>query len=345
MLQMDLNIRHSQLLGASLRVNNSRRQLIKALGGMGVVCALPACDFLAEPPISVASHIWVGYEPMFLARDENWLDKKQVRLHETTSATESLQALAEGKVDGAALTLDEVFKARQEGQKITVVMIYNISAGADMLLARAGLTTLAELKGQRIGFEQSSVGELLLSEILLAAGLARDDVKLVPLSVDKHLDAWQRNELDAVVSYEPVASELLARGAHKLFDSRQIPNTIIDVLAMRTDLLDSHASAIRHLVQSHFKALDHLKRNPQDAAYRMAGHLKLKAADVLPAFKGLVLPDAAYNQRLLAGTTPELLLTARKLSAIMVKSQLLKEDDSLNSLIRADFLPSTAPGR
>jgi hypothetical protein len=40
-----------------------------------------------------------------------------------------------------------------------------------------------------------------------------------------------------------------------------------------------------------------------------------------------------------------LLLTARKLSAIMVKSQLLKEDDSLNSLIRADFLPSTAPGR
>lgn len=329
----------------SLRVNDSRRRLIKAVGGMGMVCALPACDFLADHPISIASHIWVGYEPMFLARDENWLDQKQVRLHETTSATDSLQALAEGKVDGAALTLDEVFKARQNGQKITVVMIYNISAGADMLLARAGLTTLAELKGQRIGFEQSSVGELLLSEILLAAGLGRDDIKLLPLSIDKHLDAWQRNELDAVVSYEPVASELLAQGAHKLFDSRQIPNTIIDVLAMRTDLLDSHASAIRHLVQSHFKALDHLKRNPQDAAYRMAGHLKLKAADVLPAFKGLVLPDAAYNQRLLAGTTPELLLTARKLSAIMVKSQLLKEDDSLNSLIRADFLPSTASGR
>ena len=231
-------------------------------------------------------------------------------------------------------------KARQDGQKLTVVMIFDISAGADMLIARTGLATLADLKGQRIGYEQSSVGELLLSEILTTANLSRDDVKLVPLSVDKHLAAWQRNELDAAVTYEPVASDLLEHGAHKLFDSRQIPNTIIDVLAIRSDLLESQASAIRHLAQSHFKALDHLKRNPQDAAYRMAEHLMLKAGDVTPAFKGLLLPDATYNRRLMAGATPELLATARKLSAVMVKNQLLKQDDSLNSLIRADFLPT-----
>ncbi|MDP3539993.1 MAG: ABC transporter substrate-binding protein [Azonexus sp.] len=328
-----------------LRSSRSRRRFVKLLGGLGAAWALPACESLADKPVSIASHVWVGYEPMFLARSEGWLDEKQVRIFETTAATESMRALAEGKVEGAALTLDEVFKARQEGQKLTVVMIYNISAGADMLLARAGIASLADLKGKRIGFEQSSVGELMLSEILRTGNLSRDDLKLLPLSVDKHLEAWNNNQLDAAVTYEPVASELLAQGASKLFDSRQIPNTIIDVLAMRTDVLDSHASAIRQLIQSHFKALDHLTRNPQDAAYRMAGHLKLKAEDVLPAFKGLVLPDAAHNYRLLAGTTPELLATARKLSAVMVKNNLLKENDFLNSLIRADFLPAEARGR
>jgi NitT/TauT family transport system substrate-binding protein len=324
---------------------SSRRRFITTLSGLFAACALPACDAITEKPIAIAAHVWVGYEPMFLARREGWLDEKQVRLVETAAAPESLQALAEGRADGASLTLDEVFKARQDGQKLTIVMIYNISAGADMLLARPGISTLADIKGQRIGYEQSSVGELLLSEILLAAGLSRDDVKLVPISVDKHLAAWQRGELDAVVTYEPVASALLALSAHKLFDSRQLPNTIIDVLAIRTDRLDSHAGAIRHLLQSHFQALDHLTRNPQDAAYRMAGHLGLPAADVMPAFKGLVLPDAAYNRRLLTGTTPELLLTARKLSAIMVKNQLLTQDDPLNSLIRADFLPTAAAGK
>ncbi|MDP3539990.1 MAG: hypothetical protein Q8S26_14950 [Azonexus sp.] len=127
-----------------LKPKRSRRRFVKLLGGLGAAWALPACESLADKPVSIASHVWVGYEPMFLARSEGWLDEKQVRIFETTAATESMRALAEGKVEGAALTLDEVFKARQEGQNLTVVMIYNISVGADMLLARAGIASLAE---------------------------------------------------------------------------------------------------------------------------------------------------------------------------------------------------------
>lgn len=318
----------------------SRRRFLSGLGGLALAPTVTGCGWLAKQPISIASHVWVGYEPMFLARSEGWLDTRQVRLVETPSATESLQALAEGKVDGAALTLDEMFKARENGTPLSVVMVFDISAGADMLLARSRLARLADLKGLRIALEQSSVGALLLAEILEKAGLTREDVRLVPLSVDRHLEAWQHDEADVFITYEPVASHLLAQGAHKLFDSRQIPDTIVDVLAIRSDMLDrTHASAVRHLIATHFRALDHLTRNPQDAAYRMARRLNLHAAEVLPAFKGLLLPDATNNRRLLTGTSPPLLATARKLSSIMTRNGLLKHEDTLNSLIHAEFLP------
>jgi NitT/TauT family transport system substrate-binding protein len=112
-------------------------------------------------------------------------------------------------------------------------------------------------------------------------------------------------------------------------------------LAIRNDVLDrSHARAIRHLIAAHFRALNHLTRNQQDTAYRMAPRLGLPAAHVLSVFKGLMLPGAAENYRLLAGTSPELLPGARKLSAAMVKNGLLKRDDPLTALIRADFLPT-----
>lgn len=320
----------------------SRRQCVVFFVCVTLAALLSVWAWWADDkPIAIATRIWPGYDLMYLARSEGWLAAEQVRLVEMSSGQDSLKALAEGKMDGAAMTLDEVLQARAGGLPLSVVMIFDISAGADMLVARPGIKTLADLKGRRIGFEPGSVGEMMLVESLRAAGLTQEDVTLVMLPITQQREAWSRDQVDAAVTFEPVATQLLAQGALNLFDSRRIPNTIVDVLAMRSDRLDrSHAGAIRNLIAAHFRALEHLQRNPQDAAYRMAPHLGLPAEDFLSAFKGLMLPDAAYNYRLLAGTSPELLPSARKLSAIMVKSGLLKQDDPLTNLIRADFLPT-----
>lgn len=261
-----------------------------------------------------------------------------------SSGQESLKALAEGKVDGAAMTLDELLQARASGLPLSVVMVFDISAGADMLVAYPGIKVLADLKGRYIGFEQGSVGELMLVESLRSAGLRKENVTLVMLlSITQQREDWSRDQVDAVITFEPVVTQLLAQGALNLFDSRQIPNTIVDVLAIRSDRLDcdwSHVRAIRHLLVAHFRVLKHLNRNRENAAYRMALHLGLPATNFLAAFKVLMLPDAAHNYRLLAGNAPELLTSARKLSALMVKSELLKQDAPLTTLIRADFRPT-----
>lgn len=321
----------------------SRRQFLSALGGLAVALAMPGCGWLADKPVTIASHVWLGYEPMFLARSEGWLDSNQVHLFETVSASDSLRALAEGKVDGAALTLDETLTARSRGIPLSVVAVFDISAGDDMLVARTGIRDLAGLKGLRIGVEQGAVGSLMLANVLKVAGLHKDDVRLIPLTIDRQADAWEHKQVDAVITYEPVASKLLEQGGIRLFDSRQIPNTIVDVLAIRSDVLDrSHAAAVRHLLAQHFRALDHLNRSPYDAAYRMSVRLSLPADDVLPAYKGLILPDAANNRRMLMGTQPELLDTARRVAAIMVESGLLPRNDDLAGLLHPEFLPPAA---
>ncbi len=319
----------------------------RALAGFAALAATPllcGCESWFAKPIAVAAHVWPGYEPMFLARSEGWLDARQVRLLETASATASLRALLDGKVDGAALTLDETLRARSTGTPLSVVMIFDVSAGADMLLVRPTIRALAELKGRRIGFEQGALGELMLAHVLRAAGLTREDAQLVVLSVDRQRQAWARDQVDAVITYEPVASQLLAQGAHRLFDSSQIPNTIVDVLAMRSDVVDGdHAAAISQLVAASFRALAYLNRNPQGASYRMAAHLGLAPGEVLPAFKGLVLPDAGNNRRLLGGTSPALLATAHSLVTLMLQAGLVKRDDAMAELIHAEFLPTDYP--
>lgn len=302
--------------------------------------ATSACGLLADKPISVAAHGWLGYAPIFLARDEGWLNPQQVRLVQTSTATASIQALVDGKVDGAALTLDEALKVRSKGLPVSIVMVFDVSSGADMLLAEASIKKLSDLKGKRIGYEPSSVGEIMLVKILQMAHLEKEEVRLVVIKADQHHQAWRNKKIDAIITYEPVATVLLTQGAHRLFDTRQAPNMVVDVLVMRNDVLNrSHALAIRHLISANFRALQHLSHNPHDAAYRMAMHLDLGVQQVLGAYKGLQLPDATNNYRLLADDKPLLLNSARSLSAMMFDHQLIKQPDDLSTLIRNEYLP------
>ncbi|MCK5188995.1 MAG: ABC transporter substrate-binding protein, partial [Methylococcales bacterium] len=99
----------------------------------------------------ISSHVWPGYDLMFLAQKQGWLVDPNLKLLTTQSATDSIMALSTGQVDGAALTLDEVLLARDKGIPLTIVLVFDISAGADMVLSRAKINSLSELKGKRIG--------------------------------------------------------------------------------------------------------------------------------------------------------------------------------------------------
>lgn len=319
----------------------SRRRLLCSLPCLALTPWLPACSREPIRPLTIASHVWPGYELMFLASREGWLASSELNLLETASATASLAALAGDQADAAALTLDEVLRARSAGVTLDIVLVFDISAGADILLARPEIRSLSDLAGKRIGVEQSALGALMLHKILAAAGLPQSAVTPVSVNADGHLDTWRRERLDALITYEPTASRLLAEGARRLYDSREMPNTIFDVLAVKPEAIARHPEALAALVAGHFRALRHLRHNPQDAAFRMAARMGIPAGDILAAYRGLELPDIHANRQLLADGAPPLLKAARELSQVMVEAGILAGAPDLASLAHDDFLPET----
>lgn len=314
----------------------SRRRWLLACAAAPLAAALPGCA--QAEPLNVACHVWPGYELMFLARSLGWLASDTIRLIETTSATRSMAALGDGRVDAAALTLDEMLLARSQGIALEAVLVFNTSAGADAVISRPEIRDPAQLRGKRIGAETTALGALMLDRLLARGGLTRQDVIVESLTPDAHLTIWRTGTLDAVVTYEPQVSHLLQLGAHRLLDSRQLPETIFDVLAMRSSVASGYGQALRALIAAHFRALDHLRHNPQDAAYRMATRLTLPGEAALQAFRGLHLPGIVQNRHLLA-PDGRLQSVAGELSALMLKSSLLPAADPLTGLCTDAYLP------
>ena len=283
--------------------------------------AMPGCTKQPDRPLHVATNIWVGYEPLYLARSLQYLPESYVVLHEMPNSSDVIKAFRNNAVDVAALTLDEALLLIQDGVDAKILLIMDISNGADVLMVHPSIKAFQDLKGKRVGAESLALGAYMLSRVLEKGGLRPEDITLVPTTSDAHEEAYRSGKVDAVVTFEPVKTKLLARGARVLFDSSMIPNEIIDVLVVRADLFKGNPDALQVLEAGWFKALDYLRKKPADACLRMAQREGVSAEQFANSLHGIVIPDEKENTRLLSG---DLLASARRLSVVMAREKLLK---------------------
>lgn len=314
-----------------------RRRVLGQLAAPVLLGALAGCS-APQPPLRVGTIVFPGYEFLFLARDLGLLPPRDVRLVELLSSTDNLALMEEGRLDAAALTLDEMIAARAKGADLRIVAVLGISDGADAVMARAGVDRPAALRGRRVGAEDSAMGVALLDAVLQAAGLRPEDIVKVPMTVDQSLAMFQSERLDAVVTFEPWVAQLEALGAVRVFDSTRIPDRMAAVLAVRADVMARRERAVRQLVAAHFEALSRYQADPTASSRRMAPRLQVKPEEVPARFKGLRLPDAAGHREVLrrGGRFDEALQSVQR---EWVERRSLPRAVPMDGLVDTRFLP------
>jgi len=316
----------------------NRRRFIQHLGLAAAAVSLPGFGGCGKTPaLTVAIQLRMGHEPLYLARDFNWLPNR-IKFRDDSTLGESLAALGSGEAGAACMTLDEMLVARASGLPLSAALVLDVSAGADIVLVRPEIETLGDLANKRIGFDHGAVGALVFAKLLEETGLSPAAVIEVDLPPAKQFDAWRRNEIDAVITYEPMASTLMREGAHNLFDSRQIPDTIIDVLTVHRDRLEV-LPLLRTLATAHFRALDYIRNNEEDAIRRISTREGIRPEEVRLALAGVTFPSFAANRGYLLGSEPGLIQAARALSQLMVRHGLLAQEDDLQNLTLHEALP------
>ncbi|MCF8156304.1 MAG: ABC transporter substrate-binding protein [Rhodoferax sp.] len=313
----------------------SRRSALAALL-VALAGTLPACA--KRPALRIAGHPWPGYEPIFFAESQKQLTESVVLQHFPT-IKDSIDAFREGRVDAAMLTLDEALALQAQGMSLQVILVMDVSKGADALVASKGFETLTQLRGKRVGLEPSTLGELMMSMVLDRAGLKRAEIKPVFLAFEEQEAAYGAGKIDALITYEPVVGRLVAKGANKLLSTQDLPESIFDVLVVKTDVAKDYAQALEQTLQGHFWALEQLRRNPWDTAYRMVPHAGVSAEELIESFRGLELPDLIANRRYLSRDSGLLAGVVEKLSAIMLVSGNIKKPVNAANLFTDAYLP------
>ena len=307
---------------------------------IAVLLALGGCVRQPEAALRIGTNVWIGSEPLYLARGLGRLDPATVQLVEYPSASEVLRAFRNEAIDGMVISLDELFGLAADGLQPRIILIVDVSSGADVVVGRRGMKSMRDLKNKSVAVESSALGAFVLSRALAVNGMQASDVTAVHMESNEQPSAFEKGQVDGAVTFDPYRAQFLSAGAQTLFDSSQIPGEIVDLLAVRASLLKEHPKAIQALLTGWFDAIDYMKREPKDAARRMGLRQQTTGEQFLEAQKGLHVPSRQENLRMLGGTKPELAVSGHRLMSLMLDSRLLKTSIDIERLLAPGPLES-----
>ncbi|HTQ01508.1 MAG TPA: ABC transporter substrate-binding protein [Casimicrobiaceae bacterium] len=308
------------------------RSIARALAYAAVLLVLFACSH-SEQALRIGTNVWIGSEPLYLARDLGRLDPASVQLVEYPSASEVLRAYRNQAIDGMVISLDELFGLAVDGLQPRIILIVDTSNGADVVVGRRGMKSMRDLAGKSVAVESSALGAFVLSRALTLNKMQAGDVNVVHLESNEQPSAFEKGQVDGAVTFDPYTAQFQRAGASTLFDSSQIPGEIVDLLAVRESVLKSHPNAIQALLTGWFAALDYMKREPADAAQRMGKRQQTSGEQFLAAQRGLHIPSREENLHMLGGQAPELAVTGHRLLALMLDAKLLQSGVKIETLL------------
>ncbi len=243
------------------------------LAGLLLLPLLRTMPARAEDTVKIAHSTWVGYGPLYIARDKGFFQKNGVNvdLIVMEDPKERFPTLMADNIQMIASTVDTALLYLKKPTDFRYVVAIDDSNGGDGIVALKDIKAIADLKGRKVAVNEGSVSDFYLNVLLGKAGLKESDLDTVNMTAADAGSAFVARRVDAAVTWEP----WLTKGkttdfGHLLVDSSTTPGLITDVLIVKTDWANAHRKDVEAIVKSWNEAVAYYRANPDDAIAIMA---------------------------------------------------------------------------
>jgi NitT/TauT family transport system substrate-binding protein len=254
-----------------------------------------------------------------------------------------MDAFAAGKIDAVTMTNGDALVTGSGGAKSVMLMLTDYSNGNDMIVAKPGIKTIADLKGKKVAVEQGLVEHLLLLNGLKKAGLKESDVTLVNAKTNEMPQMLTAKDIAAVGAWQPISGEAMKAvpGSKPVYTSADEPGLIYDVLAANPASVKAHRAEWRKVVKVWDKVVAYIEdpKTQPDAVKIMAARSGVSPAEYLPLLKGTKLLSLEEGKKVyVKGDGFKTLYGSTKIvDAFNVANKVYKKAEKVDSYLDASF--------
>lgn len=289
----------------------------KAVLSMSVVAGilLSGCDNTAKVPeaekktetaatqaITIGYSDWPGFVAWQVAIEKGWLKEAGLNVEfKWFDYSASLSAFAANQLDAVLVTNGDNLVTASGGTKGVMIMATDYSAGNDVIIAKEGINSIADLKGKSIATEKGLVDHLLLSTALDDAKISLSDVKLVNSMTNELPQVFASNSVDAIAVWQPVANQALksVAGSKIIYTSKDKPGLIYDTLTVNMSHLAANKEQWSKLIQVWDKTVKYINdpATHADAVKIMSNRVGVDPQQYEQFIGGTHLLDLAANKK------------------------------------------------
>lgn len=266
---------------SGLSVLSILRLLLAAALGCAVL-PVAIADTPALTPVVIATGSSVPATVLFVADEMGYFAQEglAVKFDHCIGASRCIDNVFEGKAQFAAVGDLALMFNSIEHQDFTVLATYATSTSMLKLITRksAHISKAQDLIGKRVGMPKKSAPHYFLDNFLLFEGVDPKLVEHVFVDLDGMSAALASGKVDALSTFEPLASRQRAALGKDAFDLTVPPyNLSTHLVASRKTVAQSHADTVK-VLKAMDKAVQYIAREPLKAKAILAKHSGLDAA-------------------------------------------------------------------
>jgi NitT/TauT family transport system substrate-binding protein len=209
----------------------------KILFSLVIVLLFTSCSLENKEKIRISATTWIGYAPLFYAKEKGWLEPLNIKLLNVVSLSENMYLYKAGNADAYVGTQYEYNILADKTNSLIPIILFDKSNGGDVVMGNQTIQELQNLNTSiDVYLEMDSINSILFEEFVKEYNLQTKQFNYINKDQAYISRLSNLENPTIIITYVPYNISLEKNGFKELASTKNNPDLlIVDALFMQKD--------------------------------------------------------------------------------------------------------------
>ncbi len=222
----------------------------------------------SEQVLKISTTSWIGYSPLYYAKEKGWLDDVNIKLVNAVSLSENMYLYQAGHSDALCSTQYEYSRIKKQQADIIPIMLFDRSNGGDLIMSNRSIDELkSDNKPINAYLEMDSINFTLLNDFIKTHRIDEQRIRYInrdQVEISALTNASPTEQV-IIVTYLPFDIPLSKNGFKEIISTKSgLDLLVVDGLYTSKTTFVKHKKQFKKLKEFSDKAIEVLQTNPHE---------------------------------------------------------------------------------